>query len=355
MSDPSRPESSAPLSHDGHWLDAFLEMLASERNSAGNTLLAYQRDLLDVSRFLDQLHKTFASAQSDDLRNYFVTLARYGAKAATASRRLSAIKQFYRFVLSENWREDNPALELEAPKRARPLPKFLSASEIERLLLTSAERDDADAKRLRAILELLYGAGLRVSEVCAARLDDLSRPLRVDGNWRDAQARILRVLGKGNKERLAIFGPPAALALIDYLAIRAEFIGRDDEKPVRKSAPGMKSSEFLFPSRGQDAHLTPRRVAQLLEQLAIQAGLDPHRVTPHVLRHAFATHLLDGGADLLSLQRLLGHADISTTQIYAHVTQARLRNILENHHPLAQSELLSQSLSRIVSTPGDPD
>lgn len=341
MNKPSRPHppphGTSRLAQDENWLDAFLEMLVSERNCARNTLLAYQRDLRDLGLFLGRNQTSFAAARPDHLHRYFEALARFGAKAATASRRLSAIKQFYAFILAENWRSDNPALELEAPKRARPLPKFLGADETERLLRTAGQRQDAQGKRLCAILELLYGAGLRVSEVCAARLDDLSRPLRVEGIWDDPQARILRVVGKGNKERIAIFGPPAALALLDYLAVRAEFFGQSDAKTGPKIAAGKRSSEFLFPSRGKEAHLTPRRVAQWLEQLAREAGLDPQCVTPHSLRHAFATHLLDGGADLISLQRLLGHADISTTQIYTAVTQARLRRILENHHPLHQN------------------
>ncbi|NBU29818.1 MAG: tyrosine recombinase, partial [Caulobacteraceae bacterium] len=234
--------------------------------------------------------------------------------ASTAARRRSAIRQFYRFVLGEGWREDDPSRRVEAPRQGRPLPKVLSRSEVEGLISAALAADNAQGLRLACLIELTYASGLRVSELTSLPLRALVR-----------DPSFLMVTGKGGKERLAPLNSAARRAVTAYLAVRGRFLPK-----------GVSESPWLFPSRSRLGRLTPRRFSQLLDAAARDSGLDPARVSPHVLRHAFATHLLDGGADLRVVQTLLGHSDIATTQIYTHVSGERLRDVVETRHPLGR-------------------
>ena len=296
------------------WVEAFLEMMAAERASASNTLIAYGKDLADADAFLKRRGRDLAAAGNEDIEAWFADLSARGLSASTAARRRAAVRQFYRFVMGEGWRAEDPSRRVEAPKKGRPLPKVLSRAEMLRLIAGAGEKDGAAGARLAAMVELIYASGLRVSEVTGLTYAALAR-----------DPAFLMVKGKGGKERLAPLNLAARQAVKAYLPLRVTFL-----------AKGVKDSPWLFPSRGGTGRMTPRRFAQLLDEAALVAGLDPARVSPHVLRHAFATHLLEGGADLRVVQTLLGHADISTTQIYTHLTQDRLREVVETHHPLSQ-------------------
>ncbi len=287
-------------------------MLSAERGAAVLTLASYRSDLADFARFLGAA-RPVAAATQDDLTRYLRSLAKARLKPRTAARRLSALRQFHRFLVLEGVRRDDPTADLDAPRLGRPLPKILAADEAAALIAAARRHKGAAGKRLVALVELLYGAGLRVSELMGLPLAAARR-----------EPRFLIVRGKGGKERMVPLGAPARAALTDYLAARPRFL-----RP-RQASP------FLFPSRGREGHLTRRRCGQLLKELAVEAGLDPDRLSPHVLRHAFASHLVDGGADLRSVQDMLGHADIATTQIYTHVQGERLRRLVTAHHPLAR-------------------
>jgi integrase/recombinase XerD len=294
------------------WVEAFLEMMAVERSAARNTLTAYEKDLADASIFLAGRGRLLDDAEAEDIEAWFASLAARGLSPATASRRRAAVRQFYRFALTEGWRKDDPSRRVDAPKKGRPLPKVLSREEIEALIAAAGEREPAAALRLGCIIELIYASGLRVSECLDLPLAALAR-----------DPAYLIIKGKGGKERLAPLNDHARAAVKAYLDVRKVFV----------QAP---SSPWLFPSRGASGRLTPRRLSQLLQESALLAGIDPARVSPHVLRHAFATHLLEGGADLRTVQKLLGHADIATTQIYTHVAEGRLAEVLATKHPLAR-------------------
>ena len=298
----------------GGWPEAFLEMMAAERGAARNTLTAYGKDLEDVSGFLARRGKGFADAAAEDIEAWFVDLSVRGLSASTAARRRAAVRQFYRFVLGEGWRSDDPSRRVEAPKQGRPLPKVLTRDEVNRLLAAASQRDGGQGLRLACLIELTYASGLRVSELVALPLAALAR-----------DPAYLIVKGKGGKERLAPLNGAARDAVRAWLEVRAAFLPK-----------GVKESPWLFPSRGKAGRLTPRRFSQLLEEAALVAGIDPARVSPHVLRHAFATHLLEGGADLRVVQTLLGHSDIATTQIYTHVAGDRLKQLVESKHPLGR-------------------
>jgi integrase/recombinase XerD len=307
----------------GGWTDAFLEMMAAERAAAANTLKAYATDLADAQGFLSRRGTDLAAASAEEIEAYFAELGARGLAPATAARRRAAVRQFYRFVLGERWRADDPSRRVDAPRRGRPLPKVLSRDEIERLIAAAGAKE-AGAKdgggggaaglRLACLIELIYASGLRVSEATSLALAAVA-----------GDPAYLMVRGKGGKERLAPLNGPARAAIKAYLDARRRFVPK-----------GVKASPWLFPSRSRAGRLTPRRFAQLLEEAAIAAGVDPAKVSPHVLRHAFATHLLEGGADLRVVQTLLGHADIATTQIYTHVAEHRLREVVETKHPLAR-------------------
>jgi len=293
-------------------IEAFLEMLLAERGAAANTIAAYGRDLADAAAWCARRGVDLAAADTKHLRSYLQAMAGQGLAASTAARRLSCLRQFFRFLYAEGTRSDDPAEALDAPRRARSLPKILSEAEVDALLAAARRRDGPEGLRLLALLELLYASGMRVSELVA-----LPFPPRAD------DPRFLLVRGKGNKERLVPLSEPAILALEAYLAVHGQFLKQG------------QASRWLFPSRGASGHLTRLRVNQLLDALAVAAGIDPRRVSPHVLRHAFASHLLAHGADLRAVQQMLGHADIATTQIYTHVLEERMQRLVQQHHPLA--------------------
>jgi integrase/recombinase XerD len=297
----------------------FLDMLASERGAQANTLAAYRRDLADFTAYLAGSGGSVAAATTDDLRAYLGDLADRGLRPATVARRLSAIRQLYRFLYAEGQRKDDPAAVLEGPKRARPLPKTLAIGEVDRLLRVAGEIDASAplavrlrAARLACLVELIYATGLRVSELVA---------LPAAAARRDA--RVIVVRGKGNKERLVPLNDAAKRAMAAYLALTKE--------------AGHAESKWLFPSFGDSGHLTRQHFARELKALAAAAGLRAAQLSPHVLRHAFASHLLHNGADLRVVQTLLGHADISTTQIYTHVLEERLKSLVRDLHPLGEA------------------
>jgi len=296
-------------------IETFLEMLSAERGAARNTLESYARDLAHFAVFLDSRSLGAEEAGADDIRDYLAAIARAGMSAGTAARRLSALRQFHRHLHAEGVRRDDPTVHVDSPHLGRPLPKVLSEDETEELLTAARSGRGAETARRTALLEILYATGLRVSELVGLRMSTVSR-----------DRRFLTVKGKGDKERLVPLGDPARDALSQYLRHRPRFLGEGGEA----------KNPWLFPSRSGSGHLTRHRFAQILKALATDAGLDPAQVSPHVLRHAFATHLLDHGADLRSVQQMLGHADISTTQIYTHVLAARLKALVDNHHPLAR-------------------
>jgi integrase/recombinase XerD len=310
-----RPPAPPPLPREA---EAFLEMMAAERGAADNTLAAYRRDLADAAAFLKRRRASLADVATDGLRAYLKHLAGQGMSARTQARRLSALRQFYRFRLGEGRRADDPTAALDGPSLGRSLPKPLDEPQVTALIAAAASIEGAEGLRLTTALELLYATGMRVSELVTLPLATVAR---------DRPAILVR--GKGGKERLVPLGEPARRALAAYRDARAAFLAKG-------KAGKVKESRFLFPSRGRQGHLTRHRLGQLLKELAIKAGIDPAKVSPHVLRHAFATHLLDHGADLRSVQKMLGHADIATTQIYTHVVKERLVRTVRDHHPLAK-------------------
>jgi integrase/recombinase XerD len=289
-------------------------MMAVERSAARNTLTAYARDLADAQGFLAGLGHDLSDASAERIEAYFHQIGARGLAPATAARRRASVRQFYRFVLGEGWRKDDPSRRVDAPKQGRGLPKVLSRDEVLGLIAAAGARDGASGLRLGCMIEILYASGLRISELLSLTLAALAR-----------DPAYLIVKGKGGKERLAPLNAAAREAVKAYLPVRPAFF-----------AKGVKDSPWLFPSRGVGGRLTARRMAQLLDEAAAGAGIDPARVSPHVLRHAFATHLLEGGADLRAVQTLLGHADIATTQIYTHVAEDRLQQVVQSKHPLAK-------------------
>ena len=296
------------------WVEAFLEMMAGERASARNTITAYGKDLADAEAFLKARGSDLSKAGAVEIEAYFAALSDRGLSPATAARRRSAVRQFYRFVLGEGWRTDDPSRRVDAPKKGRPLPKVLSRAEVDAIIAAAGAQDGGQGLRLACMIELAYASGLRISELTALPLSVLAR-----------DPAYLIVKGKGGKERLAPLNAAARAAVKNYLEVRKTFLPKGDA-----------ANPWLFPSRSKAGGLTPRRFAQLLDEAAADAGIDPARVSPHVLRHAFATHLLEGGADLRVVQKLLGHADIATTQIYTHVAGERLREVVATKHPLAK-------------------
>ncbi len=304
---------------DERLIALYLDMLAAERGAGKNTLSAYGRDLEDFSRYLKSVRRSVATASTEDLRRYLSQLSQQGLRVTTVARRLSAIRQFYRFLYAEGQRADDPAAVLEGPKRERALPKMLSLAEVDRLLRAAGKVDPTAplpirlrAARLACLVEMLYATGLRVSELVA-----------LPASAARQDARVIVVHGKGNKERLVPLNDAAKQAMANYLAL------------LTLSA-GDAHSKWLFPSFGDSGHLTRQHLARELKALAAAAGLRGAQVSPHVLRHAFASHLLHNGADLRVVQTLLGHADISTTQIYTHVLEERLKSLVRDLHPLAQ-------------------
>jgi integrase/recombinase XerD len=298
------------------YLEAFLEMLVAERGASGNTLDAYRRDLLGFLKHARELGRDFLTADSECLRQYMHTQAKAGMSPRTAARRLSALRQFFHFLFAEGFRSDNPSLAIDRPKQRQSLPKYLSEEEVDRLLAAAAARQGHHRTRATALLEILYATGLRVSELVG---------LPVSALGRDGKTLIVR--GKGGKERMVPLTEPAIDAISAYTADRDRFA---------PAAGKSRASPWLFPSRSRQGHLTRVRFGQLLKEVAAAAGIEADRVSPHVLRHSFASHMLARGADLRSLQQLLGHADIGTTQIYTHVLDARLQTLVRKAHPLAR-------------------
>jgi integrase/recombinase XerD len=311
-----------PRQSDETLIELYLDMLAAERGAAANTLAAYRRDLEDFSADLAKAGCRISDADADDLRAHLARLDQRGLAATSVARRLSAIRQLYRFLYSEGHRGDDPAAAIEGPKRGRALPKVLSVRQVDDLLAQAHAGMKAEpfgerlrAARLACLLEVLYATGLRVSELVALPMTAATM-----------KQSMLTVRGKGGRERIVPLNDAARRAMADYLALRDE---------AKRRAPKSEQSKWLFPSFGESGHLSRQHFARELKSLARAAGLKPAQVSPHVLRHAFASHLLHNGADLRVVQTLLGHADISTTQIYTHVLEERLKSLVRDLHPLA--------------------
>jgi integrase/recombinase XerD len=301
------------------WISTFLEAQAAELDAARNTRLAYGHDLKDFAEWLSHRGSDFAAASRADVEDYLVSCDAAGLSKATRARRLSSIRQLYRFAHEEGWRPDHPALRIKGPGAVQRLPKALTEADVTRLLeaARSHGRTPADRLRTTTMLELLYATGLRVSEL-------VSLPIAaVRGD-----PRMILVRGKGGKERMVPLSPPARAAIAAWLAFR-------DDAEAEARRQGRPASRFLFPGSGAEGHLTRQQFHHLLKTLAVAAGVSPVLVTPHALRHAFATHLLAGGADLRVIQTLLGHADVATTEIYTHVLDDHLKDLVLTHHPLA--------------------
>lgn len=299
-------------------IEAFLEMIGVERGAARNTLDAYRRDLLDFELVMTRHSLPLMSVDAAAVETYAHDLAVRALSPTTVARRRAALRQFYQFALAQGWRKDDPTRLWDGPKRSRPLPKTADIGDIEALLTAATALPGWKGVRARCLIELVYGSGLRVSELVGLPMRAVTR---LEGD-------ALRVKGKGGKERLVPLGHHARKALGLWLEQRSASL---------PAGPRMTEGEkFLFPAKGKAGHLGRREFARLLDELAAAAGLDPKKMSPHVLRHAFATHLVEGGADLRTVQIMLGHADIATTQIYTHVADARLTELVERAHPLAQ-------------------
>jgi integrase/recombinase XerD len=318
-----------------HSIELFLEMLSAERGASANTLAAYRRDLAAFAAFAAARGAGIAEAGTPLIRDFFSAEAAAGMASRTAARRLSALRQYYRFLYGEGRRRDDPSAVLDSPKQGRSLPRCLSEDDVARLLACPPGAAP-QRRRLVALLEVLYATGLRVSELVGLPLSALAH-----------DSRVLIVRGKGGKERMVPLTEAAIAALQAYLAVRSHFL------PAVEKGRRATVSPWLFPTRAAQGHLTRVRFGQLLKEAAIEAGLDPQRVSPHVLRHSFASHLLARGADLRSLQQMLGHADIGTTQIYTHVLESRLRELVQAAHPLAQASALAGAADGCGATPAE--
>jgi len=308
------------------WVEPFLEALGAERGAAQNTLAAYRRDLEHFLQWLKRSGTRSGSGSGPEcvgraeIEAYLAALEADGLAPATRSRRLSAIRQFYRFALSEGWRDDDPAGRISGPRAARKLPGTLTMAQVDRLLDAAQVRPGGTAGRvkLHCLMELLYATGLRVTELVSLPAASVR-----------GSPRMLMITGKGGRDRMVPLSDPARTALSAWLVIR-------DAAEAERRRAGARPSPWLFPSRGKLGHLTRIGFYHALKTLAVAAGLDPSIISPHTLRHAFATHLLANGADLRAIQQLLGHADVSTTEIYTHVLDERLKALVLDHHPLAQ-------------------
>ena len=326
MARPGRPALPKPKLHP--LVDSFLDVLTTERGAAMNTRQAYWRDLADFSLYLrEKTSKEVVDATTDEIKTYLEDLGnkihvkgqhRGQIATRTVARRLSALRQFYRYLISENVREDDPTSTIASPKQVRTLPKTLTEEEVSALSTVAGTGRHADSLRLVCLMEILYATGVRVSEL-------VGLPMSAIGD--DSQ--FLMIAGKGGRERMVPISDTARKALKNYMGIRKQFIGSEN---INLQTP------WLFPSRTSGSgHLTRQRFAQLLKELAERAGIEQGRVSPHVLRHAFATHLLSHGADLRSVQKMLGHADIATTQIYTHIIGDAAKKTVEEKHPLSKT------------------
>lgn len=304
------------------WISTFLEAQAAELGAATNTQLAYGRDLKDFAEWIENKTADFASVDRNLVEAYLIDCDAQGLAKSTRARRLSAIKQIFRFAFEEGWRPDNPAIQIRGPGREKRLPKTLEVVEVDKLVnaARNSGRNLHDRLRNVCLMELLYATGMRVTELVSLPVSSAR-----------GDPRMLLIMGKGDKERLVPLSPPARDALGLWLAAR-------DEAEQKSISKGGARSRFLFPSRGKLGHLTRHRFYLLIKEFALQGGVSPDKVTPHTLRHAFATHLLANGADLRSIQTLLGHADVATTEIYTHVLDERLAELVLEHHPLAKQD-----------------
>ncbi len=308
---------------DSARLESFLEMMSAERGAAANTLASYERDLSDLMEFMGSRSASLCEAATTDLSAYLAHLSAQGFAASSQARRLSSMRQFYKFLYSEGLRTDDPTDILDAPRKGRSLPKIMSVADVTALLAQAAQEAEQEGPgqlsriRMHLLLELLYATGMRVSELVSLP----AKVLRHEG-------RFLMIRGKGNKDRVVLLSRAAMDAMEKY------------ERARTALAPEKKhdvESPWLFPSTGKEGHLPRQVFARDLKNIAIRAGLTPSAISPHVMRHAFASHLLQNGADLRAVQELLGHSDISTTQIYTHVLEERLQELVQTHHPLAKS------------------
>jgi len=315
VSEVSTPQRNPAL----RWVESYLDMLSVEQGAAENTIQSYRRDLERFATFCTGRKKRPEDADTGVIRSYMRDLSSRGMASSTAARQLSSIRQFFRFLYDEGIRTDNPVLVVDSPKTARSLPKYLSEEEVDQMLTATLGFEGPEGARLVALLEILYASGLRVSELVSLPLSALS-----------GDGRLLIVRGKGGKERMVPLSEPAMEALESYRNVRDYFLTKGKNVTANPQA-----ANYLFPSRGKEGHLTRARFGQLMKDVAIAAGIDVRRVSPHVLRHSFASHMLAHGADLRALQQMLGHSDISTTQIYTHVLDERLKALVESAHPLA--------------------
>jgi len=303
-----------------HWIETYLEAMQAERDASDNTVLAYARDLREFESFLNKSKRTFKTASRSDVEAYIVALEYRGMAASTRARRLSAARQLFRFAFEEGWRTDDPSAQIKGPRKKRHLPDTLSIDEVDRMLEAAMQtgRHKYDRLRNTCLMQLLYATGMRVSEL-------VSLPVAaVRGN-----PEMIFIKGKGGKERMVPLSPSAKMATAVYLQDR-------DKREELAHTSGKAQSKYLFPSNGKLGHLTRIRFYTLVKEIALNAGVPPDTVTPHTLRHAFATHLLAGGADLRVIQMLLGHADVATTEIYTHVLDEKLKSLVLDHHPMAQ-------------------
>ncbi len=308
------------MTHE-RWISAFLDAQAAELNASRNTLLAYGHDLLNFSEWCAAKQRAFAGLTRQDVESYLVDCNAEGLSHATRARRLSSIRQLFRFAFQEGWRQDNPTLQIRGPGSTKKLPCTLSEAEVGKLLETARSLGNNRHDRLRAtcLMEILYATGLRVSELVSLPVASVS-----------GDPRMILIAGKGGKERMVPLSPPARDALRAWLMVR-------NEEEEEKRADNRPASRFLFPSRARAGHMTRQGFFLFLKNLTAAAGLNTKSVTPHVLRHAFATHLLANGADLRAIQTMLGHANLATTEIYTHVLDGHLRDLLETHHPLVRN------------------
>ncbi len=331
-------------------IEQFLEMMVAERGASANTVAAYARDLADFSAFLHKNKLTLKTISRPAIETFLSGLSQSGLAAQTVARKLSALRQLFGFIYTENIRKDNPTATLDAPKLAKHLPHTLTIDDIGGLLDAARRDDSPKGLRLQAMLELMYGGGLRVSELVSLKLS----ALQVKEDGKKVEAEFLLITGKGNKERLVPVNEKARAALAKYLEVRHCFlpsplegeggakrrVGGNLEKPhpLTPSLKGRGNNSYLFPYARAKGYLTRQQFGVMLKELAVKAGIDPEKISPHTLRHSFASHLLEGGADLRVIQELLGHADISTTQIYTHVAGSRLKKLVEEKHPLARKK-----------------
>jgi integrase/recombinase XerD len=324
MARPGRPAKARP--QVSKWINSFLEMLASEKGAAQNTISAYDRDLIDVDLFLQGRNTSVEAAQSGDIKAYIDNLTnktqikgdrKNKTTSRTIARRISALRQFYKFIISEGVRDTEPTSTIEAPKQKRTLPKILTEEEMNHVIKVAAEKGNAASKRLVCLLEMIYSTGLRVSELVS---------LPVSAHQEESQFMI--VDGKGGRERMVPLTSAAQQAIADYAAVRKQFVGEGDDGT---------QAQWLFPSKtSQKGHLTRQRFAQMLKDLSKAADMPMGKVSPHIIRHAFATHLLKNGADLRSVQKMLGHADIATTQIYTHMLDEEVNEKVQAKHPMGK-------------------